>query len=395
MASRRILITGLSTYWGGRLAQALEHDARGRGDHRRRPPPAEGRARAHRVRRRSPTTTRSSAASSRRRDRHGRRHAPRRRLDRHDAAPGPREQRHRDDERPRRVQRAGLAGAQGRLPLAAALLRRRAGRPGLLHRGHAPAAPGRAPRSSATSSRPSAPSRDFAATHPDTTVTVLRFANGLGPALRTSYTRLLGLPAVPMILGFDPRYAVRPRGRHRRRARARGAPRPPGHLQRAPADGVLALSEVARRCSASRSRRSCRRGGPAWRWPSLRRAGRARIAPEMLNQLRFGRGVDNRRLKATGYRFRYTTRETVLKLARAPAPGAAPARPVGASYRYEREVEEFLRWSPSVRRQPTTRGSRPPTPAARRAGRVIAALEGEGGQVNVAPGGEQHRRACR
>ena len=26
MASRRILITGLSTYWGGRLAQALEDD---------------------------------------------------------------------------------------------------------------------------------------------------------------------------------------------------------------------------------------------------------------------------------------------------------------------------------------------------------------------------------
>src|SRR3712207_8582896 len=30
--------------------------------------------------------------------------------------------------------------------------------------------------------------------------------------------------------------------------------------------------------------------------------------------LRFGRGMDNRRIKATGYRFGYTTRETVLKL---------------------------------------------------------------------------------
>ena len=34
----------------------------------------------------------------------------------------------------------------------------------------------------------------------------------------------------------------------------------------------------------------------------------------MLRQLRFGRGLDNRRLKATGYRYRYTTRETVLRL---------------------------------------------------------------------------------
>ena len=34
----------------------------------------------------------------------------------------------------------------------------------------------------------------------------------------------------------------------------------------------------------------------------------------MVNQLRFGRGVDNRLFKATGFRYGYTTRETVLKL---------------------------------------------------------------------------------
>ena len=34
----------------------------------------------------------------------------------------------------------------------------------------------------------------------------------------------------------------------------------------------------------------------------------------MLQQLRFGRAIDNRKLKASGYRYRYTTRETVLKL---------------------------------------------------------------------------------
>ena len=36
MDSQRILITGLSTYWGGRLAQALEKCAERRGDRRRR-----------------------------------------------------------------------------------------------------------------------------------------------------------------------------------------------------------------------------------------------------------------------------------------------------------------------------------------------------------------------
>jgi UDP-glucose 4-epimerase len=47
--------------------------------------------------------------------------------------------------------------------------------------------------------------REFADKHPHVTVTVLRFADGLGPGLRTSMSTLFGLPGVPAILGFDPR----------------------------------------------------------------------------------------------------------------------------------------------------------------------------------------------
>jgi UDP-glucose 4-epimerase len=84
----------------------------------------------------------------------------------------------------------------------------------------------------------------------------------------------------------------------------------------------------------------------------LRRAG-LRIPQEMLRQLRYGRGLDNRSLKAAGLRFRYTTRETVLELAKWLR--TAPLRDgEGSGYRYEREVEEFLRYSPSVR-QPAAR----------------------------------------
>jgi UDP-glucose 4-epimerase len=66
-----------------------------------------------------------------------------------------------------------------------------------------------------------------------------------------------------------------------------------------------------------------------------------------MNLLRFGRGVDNRKLKATGFTYRYTTREAVLKLGEhlRLSPILKGAR---EPYRYEREVEEFLRWSPSV-----------------------------------------------
>jgi UDP-glucose 4-epimerase len=47
---------------------------------------------------------------------------------------------------------------------------------------------------------------DFADKHRDVTVTILRCANVLGPDVDTSHTRMFSLPMVPMILGFDPRY---------------------------------------------------------------------------------------------------------------------------------------------------------------------------------------------
>ena len=78
-----------------------------------------------------------------------------------------------------------------------------------------------------------------------------------------------------------------------------------------------------------------------------------RLPPEILNQLRFGRGVDNRRLKATGFEYGYTSREAVIALGehmRLHPLMRGSAEP----YRYEREVEEFLRWSPNVRRRQET-----------------------------------------
>ena len=72
------------------------------------------------------------------------------------------------------------------------------------------------------------------------------------------------------------------------------------------------------------------------------------IPPEALEQMRYGRGVDNRRFKASGFHYQHTSRETVVKLGE-----HLRIHPVvrGAQepYRYEREVEDFLRWSPHVK----------------------------------------------
>jgi UDP-glucose 4-epimerase len=82
----------------------------------------------------------------------------------------------------------------------------------------------------------------------------------------------------------------------------------------------------------------------------LRRLG-LRVPVELLRELRFGHGLDNRRLKATGYSYHYTTREAIVKL-RAQQRLRPLLRSGAKPYRYEPAVEEFLRWSPSVRSAP-------------------------------------------
>jgi UDP-glucose 4-epimerase len=189
----------------------------------------------------------------------------------------------------------------------------------------------------------------FSQRNPDTTVTVLRFCNALGPDLRTSHTQLFSLPAIPAILGFDPRYQFIHEDDLVDVLRFAVERELPG-VYNAAADGVLALSEVA-----SLLGRPLAPILPPWGTSltaaALKPLG-VRVPDEVLNQLRYGRGLDNRKLKGMGYSYGFTTRETVLKHAeeqRVRSLRAGESEP----YRYEREVEEFLRWSPSVRRKGT------------------------------------------
>jgi UDP-glucose 4-epimerase len=190
----------------------------------------------------------------------------------------------------------------------------------------------------------------FAGRNPDVTVTVLRFCNALGPGLRTTHTELFALPAVPCILGFDPRYQFIHEDDLVGVLRFAAEHDLPG-IYNAAGDGVLALSEVISLLGKPPAP-ILPPWGTSLAAAALRPIG-VRVPGEVLNQLRYGRGLDNRRLKAAGYTFGYTSREAVLKHGEAQRTRPLLGDGTGEPYRYEREVEEFLRYSPSVRRRGT------------------------------------------
>jgi UDP-glucose 4-epimerase len=107
--------------------------------------------------------------------------------------------------------------SQVHLQVVDALLRVRAGRPGVLHGVDAPAASPRTPIERDIVEAEAAIS-DFSEKQPETCVTILRCPNVLGPDVDTPLRRLASLPVVPGILGFDPRLQAGARGRRGGRA---------------------------------------------------------------------------------------------------------------------------------------------------------------------------------
>jgi UDP-glucose 4-epimerase len=195
---------------------------------------------------------------------------------------------------------------------------------------------------------------DFREKSPRVEVTVLRFCNVLGPEMRTAHSRLFSLPAVPTVLGFDPRYQFVHADDVVSALEHVVSSDVPGTYNVAP-DGVLVLTEVID-LLGKRPLPALPPFGTELAASALRRFG-MRIPPEMVAQLRYGRGLDNRRFKSTGFRFAHTTRETVMRFAehlrlRAVRHG------VREPYQYEKEIEDFLRGSPSVRNRRSL-GERP------------------------------------
>jgi UDP-glucose 4-epimerase len=186
--------------------------------------------------------------------------------------------------------------------------------------------------------------RDYAVDNPHVTVSMLRFSNVLGSDIVTPITKVLQLPLVPAVLGFDPRLQFVHEVDVVRAIMFVLAHRV-GGIYNVAGDGLLPWSEVAAMCAKRLVPLPL--VGRRLFTPPLSRLG-VDLPPELLDLLTYGRGADNRRLKQAGFEYHATSAGAVRSFAEA----ARLRRAVGGdgqhAYRYERDVEQFFRHSPAV-----------------------------------------------
>jgi UDP-glucose 4-epimerase len=185
--------------------------------------------------------------------------------------------------------------------------------------------------------------RDFATDNPHVAVSLLRFSNVLGEDIVTPITRALDMPVVPAVFGYDPRVQFV----HEVdvvRAIMHVLDHDLGGIYNVAGDGLLPWSEVAAICGKRLA--PLPPVGRRLVASTLSRLGIVDMPTELIELLTYGRGADNRRLKEAGFTYRYTSAGAVHAYAEA----ARLRRTVGrrVQYRYERDVEQFFRHSPAV-----------------------------------------------
>jgi UDP-glucose 4-epimerase len=154
---------------------------------------------------------------------------------------------------------------------------------------------------------------NFARRHPEVTCCMLRYQPEIGPDLETPLVRYLSLPVVPTQLGFDPRLqfvhsadatgALEAAVRHPVRGAVNVAP-----------SGSISLSHILRLAGKPSAPIPHPLFGPALTQLG-RRLGLGGTYSDGVRMLRFGRGVDNSRLRAeVGYEPRFDAAGAVRDL---------------------------------------------------------------------------------
>ena len=185
--------------------------------------------------------------------------------------------------------------------------------------------------------------RDFAEDNPDVSVTSLRFANVLGDDVTTVFSRMLRMPAVPEVFGFDPRLQFVHEDDVTRALEHATVSDAPGTFNVA-GPGTITWGEACRLVGRRRLAMPPLFTGAAAAPMRLLRI--IDIPPEVLSLLRYGRGVDTHAFVATGFDYGFSTLATVEAFADA----RRLERVVGTppEYEYEHDVEDFFRNSRAV-----------------------------------------------
>lgn len=188
--------------------------------------------------------------------------------------------------------------------------------------------------------------RDFATDNPHVCVTLLRFSNVLGPDIITPLSRSLEMTMVPSVFGYDPRFQFVHEDDVVASILFVLDQQVPG-IYNVAGDGQLPWSEVA--AIAGKRTFPMPPFGFGLATASLRRAGLVALAPELVELLKYGRGVDNSRLKQAGFNYQFTSAGTVqafveaMRLRRTVGDGQA--------YQYQEDVENFFRHSTAIVRE--------------------------------------------
>jgi UDP-glucose 4-epimerase len=148
--------------------------------------------------------------------------------------------------------------------------------------------------------------RGFGRRRPDVALTMLRFTNFVGPRIDTPLTRYFSLPVVPTVFGFDPRIQFCHEDDAVEVLRRATIEDKPG-IYNVGGEGVLLLSQAIRRAG--------RLSFPVLEpmvnlvGQGFRRAGLVDFSPEQMRFLEHGRVADTTRLREQfGYVPRYTSR---------------------------------------------------------------------------------------
>jgi UDP-glucose 4-epimerase len=185
--------------------------------------------------------------------------------------------------------------------------------------------------------------RDFAEDNPDVTVSSLRFANVLGDDLTTVFSRMLRMRAVPEVFGFDPRLQFVHEDDVTRALEHATVSDTAGDFNVA-GPGTITWGEACR--LVGRRRLAMPPVMTAAAAAPMRLLRIVDIPPEVLSLLRYGQAVDTDAFVAAGFDYGFTTLATVQAFARA----RRLERVVGAppEYEYEHDVEDFFRHSRAV-----------------------------------------------